>query len=133
MNNELLIDYASKKIRFFNLIIDSIIFWIIYIIHILIFGDLIKTFLGEGSAIKNCIYLFLLYFFYNLIFEFAFSRTPGKLLTGTKVIDVHESKPNLKTLLIRNICRLIPFDALSFLISDIGWHDSISNTSVVNT
>jgi len=133
MDNDLLIDYASKKTRFFNLVVESIIFWILFILTILFFGDWIESNIGKGSALVNFICLLFFYFFYNLLFESVFSRTPGKFLTGTKVIDENDRKPNFKTLLIRNLSRLIPFDALSFAISDIGWHDSISKTSVINT
>ena len=133
MDNDLLIDYASKKTRFFNFVIDGFIFWILFILTILLFGDWIELNIGKGSALVNFICLLLFYFFYNFLFESIFSRTPGKFLTGTKVIDENDRKPNFKTLLIRNMSRLIPFDAFSFSFSDIGWHDSISKTSVINT
>jgi len=33
----------------------------------------------------------------------------------------------------RTLCRLIPFDALSFLFNDsVGWHDTLSKTRIVN-
>jgi len=130
-NNDLLIDYASKKTRFLNLILDSVIFFILHIVHVLIFGDWIRALLGE-VFLNNFLYLLLEYFLYNFIFELAISRTPGKLITGTKVIDENERKPRFKTFLIRNMCRLIPFDNFSFLFADKGWHDSISKTDVVN-
>lgn len=133
MNNELIIDYANKRTRFLNLVIDSIIFWILHIILILTFGDHIKGFIGEDSALKNFAFFLFEYFLYNFIFELAFSRTPGKLLTGTKVIDEKEGKPNFKSFLIRNVCRLIPFDAFSFIFITQGWHDSFSKTTVINT
>ncbi|MCY1461177.1 hypothetical protein D9M71_788050 [compost metagenome] len=41
-------------------------------------------------------------------------------------------RPNFKAICIRTLCRLIPFDALSFLgKSERIWHDSISKTFVV--
>lgn len=131
MNNELQIDYASKLIRFINFILDAIAFQIIFVLHVFIFDGWLEI-LPKGSALPNFLYFIFLYFLYNLIFEFAFGSTIGKLLTGTKVIGYNETKPNVKTLIIRNICRLIPFDALSFIIGNTGWHDSISKTTVVN-
>jgi uncharacterized RDD family membrane protein YckC len=124
MDNELLADYASKKIRLFNFVIDSILFWILFILTGLFIGDWIKSNFG---------FLIFFYFIYHLFFELLFSRTPAKLITSTRVVDENDKKPNFKTLLIRNISRLIPFDAVSFAIFDIGWHDSISKTSVINT
>lgn len=131
-NNELKIDYASKNTRFYNFIIDKFFIWVFFIIHVLLFEEWIKIIVGEGSAIKNIIYFLFIYFLYYLIFESLFGRTPAKFLTGTKVIDENENRPNLKTILIRNLSRLIPFDSFSFLMSDTGWHDSISKTSVIN-
>jgi len=131
-NNELKIDYASKNTRFYNFIIDKFFIWVFFIIHVLLFEEWIKIIVGEGSAIKNIIYFLFIYFLYYLIFESLFGRTPAKFLTGTKVIDENENRPNFKTILIRNLSRLIPFDSFSFLMSDTGWHDSISKTSVIN-
>lgn len=132
MNNEVLIDYASKKTRFFNLILDSIIFRVLFILHVLLFDDWTKSINREQSAVNYIIYLLVLFFLYNFIFELLFGQTLGKFITGTKVVDYDQKKPTFQALLIRNLCRLIPFDALSFLISENGWHDSISKTTVIN-
>ena len=131
MNNDLLTDYASKKTRFFNHVLDNLIFWVLFVIHGILFEDRIKSIMGQ-SAIKNIIYFLVLYFLYHFIFELLSGRTPGKFITGTKVIDEDEKKPNARTLLIRNLSRLIPFDALSYLTFEKGWHDSISKTSIIN-
>ncbi len=132
MSNEVSIDYAEKKIRFLNLLIDKFSLWVLWIIHIILFEDSIKSIIGEGSGFNNILYVIGFYLFYYLIFESLFGRTPGKFLTGTKVIDYNGNKPNFKRILIRSLCRLIPIDALSFLFSEDGWHDSISKTSVIN-
>jgi hypothetical protein len=48
------------------------------------------------------------------------------------VVDENGNKPEYQTIMIRSLCRLIPFDALSFLgATSRGWHDSISRTYVV--
>ncbi|WP_082447141.1 RDD family protein [Flavobacterium sp. KJJ] len=133
MDNELLTDYASKKTRFLNLVIDNFISWILFIITILFFEDWVQSNIGKGSALINISCFLLLRFIYYMFFESLFGRTPGKIFTATKVIDENDKKPNFKKLLIRNLSRFIPFDAISFAVSDIGWHDSISKTSVINT
>lgn len=71
---------------------------------------------------------------YYLLAESLFGRSIGKFITGTVVTDVNGLKPNFGTIFKRTLCRFIPFDALSFLGSSRtgGWHDSISNTYVVN-
>lgn len=70
---------------------------------------------------------------YYILAEGVFGSTVGKFITGTIVVDENGNKPDWGIILKRNLCRLIPFDALSFLGSPSrGWHDSISNTYVVN-
>lgn len=133
MNNELIADYADKKIRFYNFLLDMIFFWVLYILHVFLFEHYIKLILGTHSKLNNFIYLITFYFLYYFISEFIFGRTFGKFLTGTKVIDYEDKKPNFTALLIRNLCRLIPFDGFSYLISENGWHDSISKTYVIKT
>ena len=129
MDNELQVDYASKSTRFANLFIDVTVFYFLIFLHALLFDHL--QIFREGSPWLG-VYFFVLYFSYHFIFELLFARTVGKFITGTKVTDEFGNKPDLKTLAIRNFSRLIPFDGLSFLFADKGWHDSISKTFVVN-
>ncbi len=69
--------------------------------------------------------------YYN-IFEIFFSRTIGKFITKTIVVNINGEKPDTQEILVRSLCRLIPFDNLSFLgTPNKGWHDSISKTYVV--
>lgn len=132
MSNELLIDYASKKVRFYNFILDTIIYRVLSILLILSFEGQYNSIAGENLAVYNIVYLVSFYFLYNFIFELLFGQTLGKMITGTKVVTYDIKKPSIKTLFIRNLCRLIPFDPLSFLISENGWHDSISKTTVIH-
>jgi len=69
--------------------------------------------------------------FYYIFFEGIFGRSVAKFITGTIVVNENGLKPDFGTIVKRTFCRLIPFDALSFLGSR-GWHDSISDTYVVN-
>ena len=42
------------------------------------------------------------------------------------------TKPDAQTIIKRTLCRLIPFDGLSFFgTPSRGWHDSMSDTYVV--
>ena len=66
-------------------------------------------------------------------FESLSGRTLGKLITGTIVVNENGKKPDFGTVFKRSLCRLIPFNAISFLFNPgLGWHDSISDTYVVN-
>lgn len=77
------------------------------------------------SGTINC---FLYYF---LMEKFLDGRTVGKYITGTKAISVDGTRPTTEQYVYRNLARLVPFDALSFFGVN-GWHDSWSNTRVIN-
>ena len=71
---------------------------------------------------------------YYFIFESVSHRTLGKYVTNTKVVMQNGDEPSPRAILLRSLCRLIPFDAFSFLGRDgKGWHDSLSNTYVVDS
>lgn len=73
-------------------------------------------------------YVFLYYF----IFESICQRTPGKFITGTRVITGTGTKPSMGTIAKRTLIRFVPFEAFSFLGENVyGWHDRWSGTYVV--
>jgi uncharacterized RDD family membrane protein YckC len=48
------------------------------------------------------------------------------------VVKKDGSKPDIKTLVIRTLCRFIPFEPFSFLgATPRGWHDTYSDTYVI--
>ena len=130
---------ASHRERFLNLLMDYIGQLFIFII---VFGIAHSITQSNGNKefmlnfLKNDIaqYTFaacvsLLY--YN-IFEIFTARTLGKLVTQTIVVDEYGEKPHHETILIRSLCRLIPFEIFSFIgMPARGWHDSLSKTYVV--
>src|SRR5690606_1965964 len=70
---------------------------------------------------------------YYSIMEPIFGRSLGKTVTRTIVVTEYGSDPDSGTILRRTFCRLIPFNHFSFLGNPSrGWHDSISDTYVVN-
>ena len=76
---------------------------------------------------------FLLPLIYYFLSEALFSRSLGKLITGTKVVSCNKNrKPGALQILGRTLLRLMPFEWFSFLGDDpSGWHDKLSNTKVV--
>jgi len=93
------------------------------------------NFLAKISAIGRLgdfILTSFIFFIYAFLMEyFTNGRTIGKYITGTKAIMIDGEQPTLKDYFIRNISRIVPFDALSFL-GENGWHDSWSDTRVIN-
>jgi hypothetical protein len=47
-------------------------------------------------------------------------------------VTLDGSKPGLRTILLRTLCRFIPFEPFSFF-GERGWHDGLSDTLVVST
>ncbi|RYX87593.1 hypothetical protein EON73_01090 [bacterium] len=75
--------------------------------------------------------------FYGLIMfaiETAFrGKTLGKLITGTRAINIDGTDISMPKSLLRNFIRAVPFNALSALGSPSKpWHDSWSDTLVVD-
>lgn len=131
--------YASAGNRFANYIVDLIGYYILAIILGVILGlleligvRLLETVSSMGT-IGDLLFTICLWIIYFFIFEFFTQKTLGKLITKTIVVMEDGSKPTFQDVFIRSLCRFIPFEAFSFLGSEVrGWHDSMSNTYVVN-
>ena len=68
--------------------------------------------------------------YYNL-FEAWFGKSPAKFITRTRVLTLRGEKPGWLDIMGRSLCRIIPFDAFSFLFGA-DWHDRFSRTIVVS-
>jgi uncharacterized RDD family membrane protein YckC len=132
---------ASNRQRFVNVVIDYVarlgltfvIGMIAAMISVLTGNEDLLLFFQNITRIQELtIGLVVLLIYYN-VFEIFFGTTIGKLFTKTVVVDVYGEKPNTNAILIRSLCRLIPFEMFSFFGTPcIGWHDSLSKTYVVN-
>lgn len=70
---------------------------------------------------------------YYGFFEISFQKTPGKMITKTIVINEFAEKPEFPEMILRTLCRLIPFEALSCLGENSrDWHDRLSRTWVIS-
>ena len=131
---------ASHSQRFLNLLMDYIGQLFLFIIAFSIAVTIAETNGNKDFAanfVKNDIaqYTFVacISLVYYNVFEIFFARTIGKFITQTIVVDENGEKPNHERILVRTLCRLIPFEILSFIgMPARGWHDSISKTFVVN-
>jgi uncharacterized RDD family membrane protein YckC len=121
---------VEKSTRFANNIIDILVFVVLFVLHVLVIKAVFNKAPDTESPLVDIYNLVLLYGYY-FVFEYFFGKTPGKFLTKTKVVDMNGEWPGGKRLLIRTLCRFIPFDNFSFLFGTIGWHDSLSGTMVV--
>jgi uncharacterized RDD family membrane protein YckC len=124
-------ELAENGQRFKNYLIDSIICGIVTLILFGIVVMIVDFDDKDAVFFNNYVYFFLLIrTIYYILFEYFFFRTIGKTITKTMVRTIDGNIPTFQNILGRSLCRLIPFNAISFLFGT-GWHDSISKTSVV--
>ncbi|MDU0371141.1 RDD family protein [Hymenobacter endophyticus] len=119
---------VGKGTRFINALVDGILLGIVTnIISYTVLRDM-----DSGAGLSFLISL-VMQFFYYYMQEKNNGLTIGKRLTGTKVVMADGSPVTDEAARTRSLWRLIPLlDALSFLFSDLGWHDKYSNTRVVS-
>lgn len=121
---------ASQGKRFMNYLLDYVFFIVLLVIYYALFGTSDTTSTSEEDT---SLLFYLIYPLYFVFFEGIWQKTPAKFLSRTKVITRDGAKPSFGTIIVRSLCRLIPFDALSyFSVNPVGWHDSISKTLVVD-
>ena len=119
--------------RFGTYLIDQLgIYAMMFIVAFLIgyfFGQAgIQALLGVNQLLLGAMF-FLSYY---LVFEGLWARTPAKLILGTRVVTEEGDPPSFRTILIRSLCRMIPFEPFSFF-GERSWHDGISKTFVIST
>lgn len=124
--------------RLGQFIIDSIAFQII--IYIVEYLSKLLIELNDYSVSFNLtiqlisgIVLILLYPALYAFCEYKWQKTPGKFLTKTIVIDEYGNKPDLRTIVLRSLIRMVPFEPISCYGDKYshGWHDRWSKTWVV--
>ena len=132
--------YASTGTRILNFIVDYLMQ--IGIVFMLTSGlglfceftdnyDLCYSW-DSMNALEEYLLGVLVLFVYYTSFEMYFAQSPAKFLTQTIVVDEFGNKPSNKSILIRSLSRIVPFDGLSFLGGQPGWHDRWADTFVVD-
>ena len=140
IENEVNDKMASQGKRFLNYLLDLVFimififaFYLIFLIILTIVAPSIVSDIEEGNKLFQYLVSFIVSMIYYTCFEAATGRSIAKYITKTKVVTEIGEKPNFKIIVVRSLCRFIPLDAFSFLFNDgSGWHDTISNTKVIN-
>lgn len=127
---------ASISRRFLNYLLDEIL----YLLIMLLFVIPLVRLLFDNSLFANYwisyLFAFSMLLIYYVAFEALFQRTPGKFITGTRVIMEDGSKPDLGTIVKRTLIRFVPFEVISIYtgqdIHNRGtlWHDRWTSTRV---
>ena len=97
------------------------------------FDQLLVDIDNMSSLMDRLITSIVFIIFYMISEILLKAKTIGKYITKTVVAIEDGSKPKSSDILLRSLCRLIPFEAFSFLgAKGKGWHDTISKTYVVD-
>lgn len=136
--------YAYSWWRLLGWIIDILVFYAFTFVGTLVYHIANPAQLDAvddtGSSIATLIGMAIWMLCYFVCEAFCNGRTLGKWITGLKVVDLDGNKPGIGKIALRTLCRLIPFDCLSFFGTDKWssednldgfWHDSLSKTYVV--
>jgi len=137
--HQLPIHHAGRWRRFFNWSIDKLAIIgagaVVGVVIALVGSDDMVAYVQGMNGWQEYFFGLPIYVAYYVLMEGLFGTTLGKLCTGTRVVDERGQPITFRHALLRSLCRLIPFDALSVLMSDDnavrGWHDSIPGTHVV--
>lgn len=117
---------VKKNLRFMHRAIDMIF------LIVVIYNNVSYAYQRFISTSQMIIMELLIIFMYYFIMEAAFKVTFGKIITQSVVVNEQGAKAGSWDILKRTLCRFIPFDALSFLFSERGWHDQLSGTYVIH-
>jgi uncharacterized RDD family membrane protein YckC len=128
---------VSKLLRFFNLIIDLAVVYLLCIVAgfvLAIFGESLYAFRTKNpNGFEYFIFctpfvIFILYYF--LMEAFAGGRTIGKMITGSKTVDIYGMPIPMKTAFLRSLIRLIPIEPFS-AFGILPWHDLWTYSMVI--
>jgi uncharacterized RDD family membrane protein YckC len=117
---------ATTLMRAINCVIDILLIYILVAaIEVILLPELTDSIIGH--RVLNYTLLFV---YYSLMETATSGRTIGKMVTGTKGIRVDGTEFSGKDAVLRSLCRLVPFEALSALLG-YPWHDKWTKTRVV--
>lgn len=144
------LEYKGVGIRFFALIIDTIIFGVLFWFFIKIFSgnsaadceSSTQIFIGPvGLCGSSAQLYFLAILTYYVLLEWKIGGTLGKLATGMRVVKTTGEPLDLKASLIRNVIRIVDLLPFFYLVGAISiWNsktkqrvgDRLAKTVVVS-
>ena len=127
------LELAGKGRRFANLLLDTVFYQLVVFAagFVLVLLDPANAQAVEDFDIAITALVILAYY---VGFETLMGRTPGKMITGTRVVTDEGLPPGLNQVFLRSASRLVPFEPFSCLGDPPeGWHDRWSRTRVVRT
>ena len=123
---------ASSAQRIGNYLLDRIGAYLLAFAFLLLAEQLDQLIGDNFFADAYISYILFIFPAYWIGFEYFLGKTPAKFITKTKVVSNDGGPPSIGQVIVRTLCRFIPFEQFSFLgPKTIGWHDSIASTLVV--
>lgn len=126
--------YYESGNRFWVYLIDSMVFGTL--------GSIVGSLAGvDPDSLGWYVMSSVVVFFYYFLTEGFFGKSVGKMFLGLRVVDINGEAASMGAIALRSLCRLIPFDPLSFLFGNEwtkegklkgNWHDQLSGTYVVS-
>ncbi|MGJ7032018.1 RDD family protein [Niabella hirudinis] len=138
--NEFLYTRASSGKRLLNLIVDSIVFYVL--IFLLAFfmvsvspeiAPYIASDNGGFKLFSNLLYMILYALYMGALESLLKGKSPGKYLTRTRAVNIDGTPITSQTAFLRGFARAVPFCAFSALGTPCDpWQDRWTKTMVVN-
>jgi uncharacterized RDD family membrane protein YckC len=131
---------APLSQRFLNWFVDTVMQILLFLFLFTIIAGVAHSYGNKElpsylliNPIGQYTFVSLIRLSYYISLETLFGRSVGKFVSQTMVVDENGNKPSHHMILIRTLCRLIPFYEFSFFgIPTRAWHDSLSKTYVVD-
>lgn len=124
---------ASRKRRFVTSLIDSTVVLVLIFVIAGVLAVVAPSVIGLLSGPAGYLFQIAIVLLYYVPAEFMTGRTPGKIITRTRVVSHTGGKPSMGQIVGRTLLRLIPLEAVTFLARGPGLHDRASGTRVVMT
>jgi uncharacterized RDD family membrane protein YckC len=126
---------ATTGQRFVNYLFDYLLFYGFLFFVGFMWGILSPDtvyILAELNVFLDILITRISYGLFMGLYEAVFKgRTLGKLISGTKAVNVDGTTINFKTAMLRGISRCVPFEAFS-AFGTYMWHDEWNDTYVID-
>lgn len=132
---------ASSGKRLGNYLLDILSFYVVIFIASMVLGIIFPGFFNAldyeetpGNKLLDRLITLIIYGTYMGLVEGVFKgRTIGKMITGTKAVNLDGSEITFQTAMLRGFSRAVPFAAFSGFGSPCDpWHDRWNDTVVVD-
>lgn len=138
IEQDLYLERVNAGTRFANFLIDSIAYYgvLFGLLTVIVIGtnegndENFLTTESPGSILLQYLISFGSYLgFFTLMEGSSKGKTLGKLITGTRAIQMDGNPITWKDAFMRSLCRVVPFEAFSGF-TGFPWHDKWTNTIV---